>query len=156
MVHSKWFLEALGHDGLNKLVEPYEDRSAQAVCTFAFSYGPGQEVFLFQGRTEVSNKVLFLIRSEFADGCGLGENRACPWTAEFRYEKTFSREDALVLTINRLGSDFRVRGPYICRDGQGGEGMFFSPPLRARRWRLTPKRTRSRIATRPCSNSRSG
>ncbi|KAL1975311.1 hypothetical protein VTN31DRAFT_3703 [Thermomyces dupontii] len=48
----KWFLDALGHDGLNKLVEPYEDRSAQAVCTFAFSYGPGQEVFLFQGRTE--------------------------------------------------------------------------------------------------------
>jgi len=28
----------------------YEDKSAQAVCTFAFSEGPGQEVKLFQGR----------------------------------------------------------------------------------------------------------
>ncbi|EDN06501.1 predicted protein [Histoplasma mississippiense (nom. inval.)] len=37
----KWFLEALGHDGLNKLLDPYEDKSIVAVCTFAFSSGPG-------------------------------------------------------------------------------------------------------------------
>ncbi|KAL1969079.1 hypothetical protein VTN77DRAFT_913 [Rasamsonia byssochlamydoides] len=47
----KWFLEALGHDGLNKLLDPYEDKSAEAVCTFAFSSGPGAEPILFQGRT---------------------------------------------------------------------------------------------------------
>ncbi|PGG98924.1 RdgB/HAM1 family non-canonical purine NTP pyrophosphatase [Polytolypa hystricis UAMH7299] len=48
----KWFLEKLGHDGLNKLVDPYEDKSIVAVCTFAFSSGPGEEPILFQGRTE--------------------------------------------------------------------------------------------------------
>ncbi|KAL1984786.1 hypothetical protein VTN96DRAFT_8727 [Rasamsonia emersonii] len=47
----KWFLEALGHDGLNKLLDPYEDKSAEAVCTFAFCRGPGEEPILFQGRT---------------------------------------------------------------------------------------------------------
>lgn len=52
-LYSKWFLEALGHDGLNKLLAGYEDKSAQAVCTFAFSSGPGAEPILFQGRTEV-------------------------------------------------------------------------------------------------------
>lgn len=49
----KWFLEACGHDGLNKLLAAYEDKSAMAVCTFAFCKGPGEEVMLFQGRTEV-------------------------------------------------------------------------------------------------------
>ncbi|KAL2013456.1 hypothetical protein VTN00DRAFT_981 [Thermoascus crustaceus] len=48
----KWFLEALGHEGLNKMLDPYEDRSAEAVCTFAFSSGPGSEPILFQGRTK--------------------------------------------------------------------------------------------------------
>ncbi|KAI9926267.1 hypothetical protein ASPWEDRAFT_116210 [Aspergillus wentii DTO 134E9] len=46
----KYFLESLGNDGLNKLLDPYEDRSAEAVCTFAFSAGPGKEPLLFQGR----------------------------------------------------------------------------------------------------------
>ncbi|EEH39427.2 hypothetical protein PAAG_08696 [Paracoccidioides lutzii Pb01] len=48
----KWFLEALGHDGLNKLLDPYQDKSIVAVCTFAFSSGPGKEPMLFQGRIE--------------------------------------------------------------------------------------------------------
>ncbi|KAK2797756.1 hypothetical protein FQN50_009085 [Emmonsiellopsis sp. PD_5] len=48
----KWFLESLGHDGLNKLLAGYEDKSAVAVCTFAFSSGPGAEPILFQGKTE--------------------------------------------------------------------------------------------------------
>ncbi|EER40841.1 inosine triphosphate pyrophosphatase [Histoplasma capsulatum H143] len=47
-----WFLEALGHDGLNKLLDPYEDKSIVAVCTFAFSSGPGAEPIIFQGKTE--------------------------------------------------------------------------------------------------------
>lgn len=50
---SKWFLGALGHDGLNKMVQPYDDHSATAVCTFAFCSGPDSEPILFQGRTEV-------------------------------------------------------------------------------------------------------
>ncbi|KAL4902457.1 hypothetical protein BDW74DRAFT_64400 [Aspergillus multicolor] len=48
----KSFLEALGHEGLNKMLDSFESRGAEAVCTFAFSSGPGSEPILFQGRTK--------------------------------------------------------------------------------------------------------
>lgn len=48
----KHFLTSLGHVGLNNLLAAYEDKSATAVCTFAFCAGPGEEVILFQGRIE--------------------------------------------------------------------------------------------------------
>ncbi|RJE22140.1 hypothetical protein PHISCL_05537 [Aspergillus sclerotialis] len=48
----KSFLDSLGHEGLNKMLDGFDDRSAQAVCTFAFCRGPGEEPILFQGRTE--------------------------------------------------------------------------------------------------------
>ncbi|CAI7609018.1 unnamed protein product [Penicillium viridicatum] len=43
---------ALGDDGLCKLLAGFDDKAATAVCTFAFSAGPGSEPLLFQGRTE--------------------------------------------------------------------------------------------------------
>ncbi|ESZ99436.1 putative ham1 family protein [Sclerotinia borealis F-4128] len=48
----KWFLEALGHGGLNSMLAGFPDKSAQAVCTFAYSEGPGHEPIIFQGRTD--------------------------------------------------------------------------------------------------------
>ncbi|CAG7920008.1 unnamed protein product [Penicillium olsonii] len=50
----KHFMEALGHEGLNKMLDGFEDRTAEAVCTFAFCRGPGEEPIIFQGRTEAS------------------------------------------------------------------------------------------------------
>ena len=64
--HSKWFLQAIGHEGLNNLLLPYEDKSAQAVCTFAYCEGPGAEVRIFEGRVDVC--VPFLALSEDVDG----------------------------------------------------------------------------------------
>ena len=52
--YRKWFLQALGLDGLNNLLMAYEDKSAQAVCTFAYCEGPGHEVLIFEGRVHVS------------------------------------------------------------------------------------------------------
>ena len=49
---SKWFMNSIGHDGLNNLLAAYEDKSAQAVCTFGYSAGPGHEPILFQGITD--------------------------------------------------------------------------------------------------------
>jgi len=46
----KWFLADLGHEGLNNILAAYADKSAEAVCTFGFSEGPGFEPVLFQGR----------------------------------------------------------------------------------------------------------
>ncbi|RVX69513.1 Inosine triphosphate pyrophosphatase [Exophiala mesophila] len=48
----KYFLQALGHEGLNNLLAAYEDKTAFAVCTFAYSAGPGHEPLIFQGRTQ--------------------------------------------------------------------------------------------------------
>ncbi|KAI6383183.1 hypothetical protein MCOR10_009555 [Pyricularia oryzae] len=54
----KWFMQSIGHDGLNNLLAAYEDKSAQAVCTFGYSAGPGSEPILFQGITEVIKLLL--------------------------------------------------------------------------------------------------
>lgn len=50
-VRSKTFLSLLGHEGLNKLLAGYDDKTIYAVCTFAYCAGPGQEPILFRGRT---------------------------------------------------------------------------------------------------------
>lgn len=48
----KWFLDKLGPEGLHKLLAGYEDKSAQAICTFAFTRNENSEVILFQGITD--------------------------------------------------------------------------------------------------------
>ncbi|KAI4186433.1 MAG: hypothetical protein L6R41_003480 [Letrouitia leprolyta] len=48
----KWFLQALGHQGLNNLLAAYDDKGAQAVCTFAYCEGPVQEPIIFEGRVQ--------------------------------------------------------------------------------------------------------
>lgn len=49
----KWFLQPLGPAGLHKMLNGFEDKSAFALCTFAYSSGiPGEKVKLFHGRTE--------------------------------------------------------------------------------------------------------
>jgi inosine triphosphate pyrophosphatase len=46
----KWFLEKLGHDGLNKMLAAYTDKTAYAQCIFAFCAGPTSEPVVFDGR----------------------------------------------------------------------------------------------------------
>lgn len=41
--NSKWFLKEVGPDGMHKLLVGFEDKSAQAICTFAYCEGPGKE-----------------------------------------------------------------------------------------------------------------
>jgi len=48
----KWFLQALGPDNLHKMLTGFEDKSAQAICTFAYCEGPEHEPLIFQGRTD--------------------------------------------------------------------------------------------------------
>lgn len=37
----KHFMTELGHEGLNRLLDGFDTRAAEAVCTFAYSAGPG-------------------------------------------------------------------------------------------------------------------
>uniref|UniRef100_A0A3Q2Q4G7 Inosine triphosphate pyrophosphatase n=1 Tax=Fundulus heteroclitus TaxID=8078 RepID=A0A3Q2Q4G7_FUNHE len=48
----KWFLDKLKPEGLYKLLAGFEDKSAWALCTFAFSAGRDEPVQLFRGKTE--------------------------------------------------------------------------------------------------------
>ncbi|KDN36139.1 inosine triphosphate pyrophosphatase [Tilletiaria anomala UBC 951] len=50
-VYIKDFLRELGHDGLNKMLAGFEDKSAHAVCTFALQFEGETEIKLFEGRT---------------------------------------------------------------------------------------------------------
>ncbi|KAJ7222506.1 inosine triphosphate pyrophosphatase-like protein [Mycena pura] len=48
----KYFLAELGHAGLNALLAGFPTKAAWALCTFAYSAGPGSEPVLFEGRTD--------------------------------------------------------------------------------------------------------
>ncbi|KAF2795293.1 hypothetical protein K505DRAFT_324137 [Melanomma pulvis-pyrius CBS 109.77] len=48
----KWFMLSLGPLQLHKMLDGFEDKTTQAVCTFAYSEGPDHEPVLFQGKTE--------------------------------------------------------------------------------------------------------
>lgn len=39
----KWFLQKLGHDGLNRMLAGFEDKTGYAQCIFAYS--PGGSLF---------------------------------------------------------------------------------------------------------------
>lgn len=46
----KWFLDKLGADGLNTMLAGFDNKGAQAVCTFAYCEGkPDDPVLLFEG-----------------------------------------------------------------------------------------------------------
>ncbi|CAA2968475.1 inosine triphosphate pyrophosphatase [Olea europaea subsp. europaea] len=47
----KWFLEKIGHEGLNNLLMAYEDKSAYALCVFSLSLGPNADPITFLGKT---------------------------------------------------------------------------------------------------------
>ena len=49
-VYVKWFLEKIGHVGLNNMLLAYSNKSAIAQCIFAYSQGPNNNVILFKGQ----------------------------------------------------------------------------------------------------------
>jgi Xanthosine triphosphate pyrophosphatase len=123
---SKPFMESLGHEGLNKMLDGFEDRTAEAVCTFAFCRGPGAEPMLFQGRTQVSqlhwtliaNFELIVRRAQLFDRearpTSVSNNASCKqlhlliqslsgWDPIFEYEgKTYAEMDKEAKVTNRL------------------------------------------------------
>lgn len=48
----KWFVKSVGLTGLVDMLYKFEDKGAQAICTFGYCSGPGAEVKLFQGITD--------------------------------------------------------------------------------------------------------
>lgn len=77
----KWFLDKLGPEGLYDMLQAWEDKSAKAVCTFAYCSGAEEtEVLLFQG---ISNGTIVKPRG----------SRDFGWDPVFQpdgYDKTFA------------------------------------------------------------------
>ncbi|VDD93788.1 unnamed protein product [Enterobius vermicularis] len=48
----KWFLQKLKPAGLYRLLTGFEDKTAYALCTFAYCEGKGEPVELFRGRVD--------------------------------------------------------------------------------------------------------
>ncbi|XP_068664962.1 inosine triphosphate pyrophosphatase [Aristolochia californica] len=48
----KWFLQKIGHEGLNNLLKAYEDKSAYAMCIFSLALGSNEEPVTFVGKTK--------------------------------------------------------------------------------------------------------
>eukprot|EP00386_Alphamonas_edax_P003582 GDKI01010846.1.p1 GENE.GDKI01010846.1~~GDKI01010846.1.p1 ORF type:complete len:211 (-),score=74.73 GDKI01010846.1:227-859(-) len=47
----KWFLEKCGHEGLNKMLAGFEDKTAYAQCVFSYFDGSTEKPVVFDGRT---------------------------------------------------------------------------------------------------------
>lgn len=47
----KWFLQAVGPDGLHRLLTGFDVKTASAVCIFAYCAGPGADPLVFEGVT---------------------------------------------------------------------------------------------------------
>ncbi len=81
----KWFLKALGVEQFHKLLAGFEDKNAQAVCTFAYCEGPGKEVLIFQGRTKVccaAGPIAFFGAHTLSF---VGKDRRCKRSNDFRW-----------------------------------------------------------------------
>ena len=50
-VYIKWFLQKLGHDGLNRMLAGFDDKSGYAQCIFSLALDKDSEPLLFVGRT---------------------------------------------------------------------------------------------------------
>ena len=64
-VYIKWFLDSCGHDGLNKMLAGFPDKSGYAQTVVAFCSGPGKEPVVFDGRT---TGIIVPARGELAFG----------------------------------------------------------------------------------------
>jgi ribokinase/non-canonical purine NTP pyrophosphatase (RdgB/HAM1 family) len=51
-LYIKWFLQKCGHVGLNSMLDGFDDRSAYAQTIVAFTMGVGEEIHVFDGRTD--------------------------------------------------------------------------------------------------------
>jgi inosine triphosphate pyrophosphatase len=49
-VYIKWFYDKIGNNGLYKMLESFEDKTAYAQCIFTYCAGPGVEPITFVGR----------------------------------------------------------------------------------------------------------
>lgn len=48
----KWFLDKIGNEGLYKMSNGFDNKTAKAYCIFAYTKGKNKEIYLFNGTVE--------------------------------------------------------------------------------------------------------
>ena len=43
----KYFMTQIGHEGLNAMLVGFPTKAAEAICTFAYSAGPGMLLYIY-------------------------------------------------------------------------------------------------------------
>jgi len=125
----KWFLQSLGVQQFHKLLAGFENKAAQAVCTFAYCEGPGHEPIVFQGRTAVRHSDSIHQFHNIAN-CRSRVRLLKLVDRLISVRNTsilpHSRRD-LRLTLARLGCMLRVRRPDVRRNAKGREEQDLPP-----------------------------
>jgi inosine triphosphate pyrophosphatase len=78
-VYIKWFVDKLGNDGISKLLDSFDDKSAYAQCIYTYCEGPSSTPITFVGK--VNGKI---VKPRGSEGFG--------WDAIFQpegYDKTY-------------------------------------------------------------------
>ncbi|KAL4765812.1 non-canonical purine NTP pyrophosphatase [Aspergillus foveolatus] len=111
----KAFVGAIGNLGLCRLLEPYENKAAEAVCTLGYSAGPGSEPVVFQGRLLTSQGQIVSARGVSSFG----------WEPIFEFDgETLAEMD--VQKKNRLSHWFRALSKFREWVQAGGSGSYSS------------------------------
>ncbi|CBF74994.1 non-canonical purine NTP pyrophosphatase [Aspergillus nidulans FGSC A4] len=109
----KAFVGATGNLGLCRLLEPYENKAAEAVCMLGYSAGPGSEPVLLQGRLLTSQGQIVSAKGISSFG----------WESIFEFEsETLAEMD--VQKKNRLSHWFRDLSKFREWVQAGGSGSY--------------------------------
>lgn len=85
----KWFLEKCGHEGLNRMLDGFDDRSATASTVVAFTMGGDEdEIHIFEGKTK-------------------GKIVAARGPPDFGWDPIFEPDEGNGLTYAEMDKDFK-------------------------------------------------
>ncbi|PPR89824.1 hypothetical protein GOBAR_AA30863 [Gossypium barbadense] len=86
----KWFLQKIGHEGLNNLLMAYEDKSAYALCAFSFALGPDVEPVTFLGKTPDGQVFLAVVQGKIVPARGPNDFGWDPIFQPDGYDQTYA------------------------------------------------------------------
>ena len=87
----KWFLTKIGTEGLYNLLSSWEDKTAAAVCLFAYSSGVNEEIKVFEGK--VSG---LIVKPRGSTEFG--------WDVSLIYISTYCSDSSFILCFSSLKS----------------------------------------------------
>lgn len=119
-IRSKSFLEGVGLDGLNRMLAGFDDKTAYALCTYAYLESASSEPILFEGKTHGS-----IVPARGSNGFG--------WDPIFEVAVGDQRLTCARMLGCLIGASSRVLpNRQLCRDGRRHQEQDLAPLPRPR------------------------